>query len=223
MSNQSSTQDTPEVGTPDNPSNQILTVANFITVSRIVLTFVFLWLFTTHGNRYLAIAVYVVAACTDWLDGQVARATKTVSWFGKLLDPIVDRALLFSGVLGLYITGELPLWVVILVIGRDAYLALGGLIVRHYHPRPVDVVFIGKVTTALLMSGFSLMLLGVPQLPGLNLVAVDWLPVLNSQGGALGIIFVYLGCICSVLTAVVYTITGARYVRESLQEGVSHE
>lgn len=223
LSDLQTTNEAPEVGTPDNPSDKILTLANLITVSRIVLTFVFLWLFTTHGNRYVAIAVYVVAACTDWLDGQVARATKTVSWFGKMLDPLVDRALLFTGVLGLYLIGELPLWIVILVIGRDVYLALGGLIVSHFHPRPVDVVFIGKVTTALLMSGFSLMLLGLPRIDGLGLVGVDWLPVLNSQGGAMGIIFVYLGCICSVITACIYTATGARYVRESLKERESGE
>ena len=64
--------------------------------------------------------------------------------------------------LGLVVRGELPIWVCVLIIGRDIYLGIGTLIVRHYHRRPIDVVFPGKIATALLMTGFSLMLLGFP-------------------------------------------------------------
>ena len=118
----------------------------------------------TDNNRVIAIVIYAVAASTDWMDGQIARMTKTVSWLGKVMDPICDRALLFTGVLGLVVRGELPIWVCALIIGRDIYLGIGTLIVRHYHPRPIDVVFPGKIATALLMTGFSLMLLGSPLL-----------------------------------------------------------
>lgn len=149
------------VGSSDNPSNRILTVANAFTVMRMLLTCLFLVLFIQGICRPLAIATYAVAACTDWADGQIARRTQTVSWFGKLLDPICDRFLLFTGVLGLVIVGELPIWVAILVIARDCYLAVGGLIVRRFRERPVDVVYIGKITTALLMFGFCDLLLGV--------------------------------------------------------------
>jgi cardiolipin synthase len=204
------------VGTPDNPSHRILTVSNLITVSRLVLTLVFLWLFTTGFNRYEALAVYAVAALTDFLDGLVARKTQTVSWFGKVLDPIVDRALLFTGVLGLMIRGELPVWVAVLVIGRDLYLAVGALIVRKYRERPIDVVMIGKVTTALLMFGFCDLLLGLPQMQGMRLVSASWLPLLNDAPSALGILFVYAGCVCSVVTACVYTREGFRIKRETL-------
>ncbi len=89
------------IGTSDYPSNKIFTISNFITFTRLILTGVFLYLFVTDFNRYVALVIYAVAASTDWLDGQIARMTKTVSWLGKLLDPIVDRALLFCGVVGL--------------------------------------------------------------------------------------------------------------------------
>ena len=143
------------IGTSDYPSNKIFTISNFITFTRLILTGVFLYLFVTDFNRYVALVIYAVAASTDWLDGQIARMTKTVSWLGKLLDPIVDRALLFCGVVGLVAREELPLWICLAIVGRDIYLFLGNFVVKRYHKRPIDVVFVGKLATALLMSGFT--------------------------------------------------------------------
>lgn len=207
------------LGSSENPSSKILTLANAFTVMRMLLTCAFLALFTMNVNRPLAIATYAIAACTDWADGQVARRTQTVSWFGKLLDPVCDRFLLFTGVLGLVIRGELPAWVAVLVIARDAYLALGALIVRRYRERPVDVVYIGKVTTALLMFGFCDLLLGLPVIEGLGICDISWLPALNSVGGPVGLLFVYAGCVMSVITAIVYTVEGIAIVRESIKRG----
>lgn len=201
------------VGTSGNPSTQVLTVANVITFCRLALTIVFLFLFATGTNRAAALVCYVVAAATDFLDGQVARRTQTVSWLGKIMDPIMDRVLLFTGVLGLLIMGELPLWVPVFVIGRDVYLAVGGLILQRYRRRPIDVAYVGKTATALLMFGFCDLLLGLPVIPGLGLVDAVWLPGLNDQASAFGILFVYAGVICSLITAVVYTAEGVRIVR----------
>ena len=205
------------IGTSDYPSNKIFTISNFITFTRLILTLVFLYLFITDFNRYVALAIYAVAASTDWLDGQIARMTKTVSWLGKMMDPIVDRALLFTGVLGLVVRGELPVWVCAVVIGRDIYLACGNFIVRRFHRRPIDVVYPGKIATALLMSGFTLMLLGLPVVDGLS-----WLPAsaaafpgLNGTPVPMGIFFVYLGVCFSLLTAVIYTVKGAQAVRRA--------
>lgn len=198
------------IGTSDYPSNKIFTISNFITFTRLVLTFVFLYLFISNENRYVALVIYAIAASTDWLDGQIARMTKTVSWLGKMMDPVVDRCLLFTGVVGLVGKGELPVWVCIAIIGRDVYLALGNLIVRRYHRRPIDVVYTGKIATALLMSGFTLMLLGLSVLDGLGFVpsAITWLPGLNGDSAPLGIFFVYVGVVFSLLTGVIYTAKG---------------
>ena len=171
------------IGTSDYPSNKIFTISNFITAIRLILTLVFLYLFINNENRYVALVIYAIAASTDWLDGQIARMTKTVSWLGKMMDPVVDRALLFTGVLGLVARGELPLWVCVVIIGRDVYLACGNFIVRRYHRRPIDVVYTGKIATALLMTGFSLMLLGLPVLDGFDLLpaALTQFPGLNGS------------------------------------------
>lgn len=208
---------TAPVGTPDNPSHQIFTVANVITACRFVLTVVFLVLFVNGGNRYVALSCYAIAAITDFLDGQVARRTQTVSWLGKVMDPIMDRVLLFTGVLGLMVTGELPVWVAVFVIGRDVYLAIGAAILQRYRRRPVDVVYIGKVTTALLMAGFVDLLVGIPKVDGLGLVNVSWLPGLNGTSAAFGIFFVYVGIVCSTITAVIYTREGLAIRRHALE------
>ena len=206
---------TDPVGTPNNPSTQILTVANGITVCRLILTFIFLYLFITGSNRTLALILYAVAASTDFLDGQIARRTQTVSWVGKIMDPIMDRVLLFTGVLGLVATGELPLWMAIFVIGRDVYLAIGAEILQHYRRRPIDVVFVGKLTTTLLMVGFCDLLLGAPMLAGIDIVDVSWLPLFNGESAPLGMALVYLGLVCSAITAVVYTIEGVKVIQQA--------
>lgn len=206
------------IGTSDYPSNKIFTISNFITFTRLILTGVFLYLFVTDFNRYVALVIYAVAASTDWLDGQIARMTKTVSWLGKLLDPIVDRALLFCGVVGLVAREELPLWICLAIVGRDIYLFLGNFVVKRYHKRPIDVVFVGKLATALLMSGFTLMLLGLPVLDGLCIVpdSLTWLPGLNCTPVPLGIFFVYSGVCCSLLTGLVYTVKGLQAIRNAI-------
>ena len=206
------------VGTSGNPSTQILTVANVITFCRLGLTIAFLVLFAVGHNRWPALACYVVAATTDFLDGQVARRTQTVSWLGKIMDPIMDRVLLFTGVIGLLIVGDLPLWVPLFVIGRDVYLAVGGLVLQHYRRRPVDVSYVGKTATALLMFGFCDLLLGLPQVGGLGIVDAAWLPGLNDQSAALGIFFVYLGVLFSVAAAVIYTREGMVLRRQAIEE-----
>ena len=207
------------VGTSENPSSQVFTVANFITLCRFCLTIAFLALFAGGHHRTAALACYVVAATTDFLDGQVARRTQTVSWLGKIMDPIMDRVLLFTGVLGLLIVGDLPLWVPVFVIGRDVYLGIGGLILQHFRRRPIDVVYVGKAATALLMFGFCDLLLGVPVIEGLGLVDVSWLPGLNAHDAALGIFFVYAGIVCSIITTFVYTAKGIQVIRQSRQDG----
>ena len=198
------TTDAP-VGTPDNPSNAIFTIANVITFCRFALTILFLYFYINDRNRVLALSLYTIAAVTDFLDGTVARATQSVSWLGKIMDPVMDRVLLFTGVLGLMFNGELPIWVAVFVIGRDAYLAGGAMRLQKYRHRPIDVVYVGKAATALLMSGFCCLLIGWPTTPGLGLFEIDWLPGFGAGTVGFGIWLVYAGIVCSTITAVIYT------------------
>ena len=195
---------TAPVGTPDNPSDKVLTLANFITLCRFVLPMAFLVLFVRRTNRPLALTFYSIAAITDFLDGWIARATQTVSWVGKVSDPIMDRVLLFTGVLGLVVTGELPIWVAVFVIGRDIILLGGNIYLRKFWKRPVDVIFIGKLSTALFMTGFCLLLLDAPQVPSLGLFECSLLPGFGSGTVSIGIFLVYIAIVLSTITAVIY-------------------
>lgn len=207
---------TAPLGTMENPSNKILTAANAITLVRLILTCCFLVIFIKGDNRILALVLYAVAATTDFLDGLVARSTNSVSWLGKVMDPIMDRVLLFTGVLALMVTGEVPVWVACFVVGRDIYLALGALYLQRFRKRPIDVVFIGKIATALLMFGFTLMLLGFPQVKGFGWVDWGWLPGFNSDTTCIGIYIIYVGICFSIATAIEYSIQAYNIRKEAL-------
>lgn len=192
---------TPE---PDH-SHDIYTVANIITVLRLILVPIFFAVLISGRSDVVAFFLFAVAASTDWLDGQIARRTGTVTDIGKAIDPLVDRLLIASGVLGVYLEGRVPLWVLLLLLGRDAYLLSGASYLAKIGARGVPVIYIGKVTTALLLVGFSDLILNWPHLPGLGVIDSPALPGWGSATAAAGSWFVYAGIVTSVVTAVIYT------------------
>jgi CDP-diacylglycerol--glycerol-3-phosphate 3-phosphatidyltransferase len=104
------------------PSNWNL--ANGFTVLRLVLVPLFGWLLLaddgdSDGMRIAAFAVFAVAAATDKFDGELARRRGTVTDFGKVADPIADKALTGMAFIGLSVLGELPWWVTIVVLVRE--------------------------------------------------------------------------------------------------------
>lgn len=203
------------VGTSYNPSRKICTLSNFITLSRIALVIVFFILLLLGVNRLVCFLLFGIASITDFLDGYIARKTQTVSWFGKILDPLVDRLLIFSGVVGLWIVGDVPLWILILLIARDLLLGIGMLIVRKYRARPIDVLYLGKIATALIFIGFTWILLDVPVISGFGWIDVTWLPLLNTQSACVGFLPLYAGIICSVITFIAYALEAILVYRDA--------
>src|SRR5437588_12015009 len=126
-----------------------MTTANKITVIRILMIPVFVTLAIYYGEglqegkpqdwqRFAAIAVFLVAALSDGLDGFVARHYNQRSSLGMILDPIADKGLLLSGIITLSISnwseldpsyGSFPTWFPILVISRDAILCVVAAVV----------------------------------------------------------------------------------------------
>lgn len=94
---------------------------NQLTVLRIILTPVFLYLFLTGEPLLIQISfiVYVIAAITDWYDGWLARKFNYITEWGKFLDPLADKILTSTAFLGFVFVGILDLWMVILIIIRD--------------------------------------------------------------------------------------------------------
>ena len=105
---------------------------------------------------------------------------------GKAIDPLVDRLLIASAVVGLYLEGRLPMWIVLVLAGRDLYLLAGAWVLARAGARRSEVIYIGKVTTALLLIGFSDLILNWPLVPGLGLVESPALPGFGSAPAALG-------------------------------------
>lgn len=191
-------------------SNEIYTLANIITILRLSLVPFFFAVLITGENNVLAFVLFAVAASTDWLDGQIARRTGTVTELGKAIDPVVDRLLIASGLVGLYIQHRVPLWILSVLLLRDFYLLAGAwYLAQHGVPRP-PVVFVGKLTTMLLLVGFSGLILNWPLIPGLGIVDSPALLGWGSEPVAVWIWFVYVGLVTSLMTAVVYTAQARR-------------
>ena len=194
----------------------IFTIPNLISAIRLCMVPCFIALLLT-GYDILATILFAVAASTDWVDGQIARRTHTVSKLGQLLDPAVDRILMISGVVCLLIVGRLPAWIVILVLGRDLLLLIGGAYLLKKWRIRVAVIYPGKVATTFLFVGFAALLLNWPVLTGLGVVPFAWLPGLSSGPYSWGIWFVYAGLIVGLFTTIYYVATGARRLAAAMR------
>lgn len=198
---------------PERVSDDIYTVANIVTVLRLMIVpFFFAVLIRGHHN-FGAFLLFAIAASTDWLDGQIARRTGTVTALGKAIDPLVDRLLIAAAVFGLWFVDRLPGWIVFVLVARDVYLGYGAWRLEQMHLPRVPVTWAGKITTALLMIGFAGLVLGWPVVPGLGLVESPLLPGLGSAPTPIGIWFVYVGMLFSVGSAVQYSFAYRRAVR----------
>ena len=112
-------------------------IANYLTVLRLLLVPVFVWLLlhddgTDTGWRWAAAVVFGIAALTDRIDGDLARKHGLVTSFGKLADPIADKALTGAAFVGLSLLGELSWWVTGVVLVREiAITLLRFWVIRH--------------------------------------------------------------------------------------------
>ncbi len=99
-----------------------MNLPNRLTVLRIILTPVFLFLFMAHFipfNNIFALIVFVIAALTDLADGKIARKRNLITNFGKIADPIADKILSSAVLLGLMLLDMCSIWVVLIVLTRE--------------------------------------------------------------------------------------------------------
>ena len=122
---------------PPSPTASTWNIANGLTVFRLVLVPIFvLVLFVGGGHhdgwRWLAAGVFAVASYTDRIDGQLARSRNLVTSFGKLVDPIADKALIGAALIGLSLLDELPWWITVLILVRELGVTLLRFwVIRH--------------------------------------------------------------------------------------------
>ncbi|NTY60615.1 CDP-alcohol phosphatidyltransferase family protein [Mycolicibacterium sphagni] len=141
--------------------DRVLTIPNVLSVIRLILVPVFLYLLlVTHAYGW-AVAILMFSGFSDWADGKIARlVANQSSRLGELLDPLVDRIYMVTVPLGLGAAGVVPWWLVGILIGRDLVLAATLPVVRSRGLTALPVTYIGKAATFALMSGFPLVLLG---------------------------------------------------------------
>lgn len=154
-------------GEPDHIGDPITTVsvwnvANALTVLRLVLVpFFALVLFQDHGRstgwRLIACAIFVVASLTDRIDGDLARKRGLITEFGKLADPIADKALIGTALVGLSALGKLGWWVTVLILIREVGVTLLRFWVIRHGVIPASRG--GKVKTTLQAVAIGLFLL----------------------------------------------------------------
>lgn len=138
--------------------DRILTVPNVISVVRLALFPVFLWLLFGADERLGAAWLLGGLGATDWVDGWYARRYHQVSALGKVLDPVADRVLLIGGITAIIIDGSVPLWVAVLAMVREVLIAAATLALAALGARRIDVQWLGKAGTFGLMFAFPLFL-----------------------------------------------------------------
>lgn len=156
----------PVSGLPAHAVVPLMNIANLLTISRLVLVPVFLLaLFAADGQdtgwRLVAAMVFAVAAITDHVDGRLARKLRLVTDFGKIADPIADKALIGAALIGLSMLGELPWWVTIVIGAREIGVTLLRFWVIRHGVIPASRG--GKLKTLTQVVAIGLYLLPLPE------------------------------------------------------------
>jgi CDP-diacylglycerol--glycerol-3-phosphate 3-phosphatidyltransferase len=141
------------------PSDRVVTLPNALSVLRLVGVPFFFWLVLSEHDG-AAVLVLMVSGVTDYLDGKIARAWGQTSRLGTLLDPAADRLYILATLIGLTIRDVVPLWLTLLLIGRDVLLAATLPLLKRRGYGPLPVHYLGKAATFNLLCGFPLILLG---------------------------------------------------------------
>jgi CDP-diacylglycerol--glycerol-3-phosphate 3-phosphatidyltransferase len=154
----------PSPGRPGLPdryelSDRLWTVPNALSVLRLLGVPLFLWLLLGPHADGWAIVVLAVSGITDWADGKLARLLNQGSRLGALLDPAADRLYIVSALIALALREVVPLWVVIALLGRELVLGLMLLVLRAHGYPPLQVHYLGKAATFLLLYAFPTLLL----------------------------------------------------------------
>jgi CDP-diacylglycerol--glycerol-3-phosphate 3-phosphatidyltransferase len=138
---------------------------NALTMLRLLLVPLFGWLLLREdgqdtASRVAAVVVFVGAMLTDLADGKIARARGIVTPFGTIMDPIADKALVGTALIGLSLLGEVPWWASVVILGREIGITLLRFGMLRYAVMPAGRG--GKTKTALQTVTLVLLMLPLP-------------------------------------------------------------
>ena len=138
--------------------DRIWTIPNALSVMRLLGVPLFLWLLLGPEADGWAIVVLMVAGISDWADGKIARVLDQGSRLGTLLDPAADRLYIVAALVALALREIVPLWLVGLMVFREFVLGVLLLVLRRYGYPALQVHYLGKAATFILLYAFPLLL-----------------------------------------------------------------
>jgi cardiolipin synthase len=180
--------------------SRIWTIPNLLSMLRLALVPPFLVLIIV-GDYVAALIVLIVASFTDLLDGYLARRLNQVTRLGQLLDPAADRLYIFAALLGLAAHGLVPWWIVIVIVARDVFLLVLGVVLANHGYGPLPVHQLGKVATFALFFGLPVIMLGLA------------FPVVQPVSEPIGWAITLWGAFLYWWAGVIYAIETARVIR----------
>lgn len=164
---------------------------NVLTSLRILFIPVFAWL-VLDRNWWWAFAVFVVLMLTDKLDGDIARARGLVTDFGKIADPIADKALMITALVTLNIASSLPIWVTVVIVVRELGITVWRMVLLR-QGKVVPASKGGKLKTALQTLGVAMYLCPLP----------EWMDIPT-------FVVMLIAVAVTVITGIQYLVDGAR-------------
>ncbi|MDD2301048.1 MAG: CDP-diacylglycerol--glycerol-3-phosphate 3-phosphatidyltransferase [Bacillota bacterium] len=138
-----------------------MNLPNKLTVARVVLVPVFVVLYM-QGNTTAALAVFLAASFTDYLDGYWARKYRLITNFGKIMDPLADKVLVYSAFCCMVENGTIPAWMLIVILAREFTVA-GMRTVAASEGLVIAAGTTGKIKTGLQMIAVPLLILNRPE------------------------------------------------------------
>jgi len=131
-----------------------MNLPNKLTIARILLIPIFLFFLMTdfagESSKYIAAFVFIIASLTDFLDGNIARKNNIVTNFGKFMDPLADKLLVFAALIAFIQLEYLPAWIVIIIISRE-FIISGFRLVASDNGIVIAASYWGKFKTTFQM------------------------------------------------------------------------
>ena len=146
----------------------MMNLPNKLTILRVIMIPFFVFFLLCQGGenrtfRMIAVVLFIIASLTDLLDGKIARKYNMVTNFGKFMDPLADKLLVCSALICLIELGQLPAWMVIVIISRE-FIISGFRLVASDNGVVIAASYWGKFKTTFQMIAVILLILDIPAL-----------------------------------------------------------
>ena len=156
-----------------------MNLPNKLTMFRVILIpffVVFLLVDITPVDKWIALAIFIIASLTDMLDGKIARKYNLVTNFGKFMDPLADKLLVCSALVCLVAVDRIPAWMVIVIIARE-FIISGFRLVASDNGVVIAASYWGKFKTTFQIIMICLMIADLAALQLLTAI-VTWVAVI---------------------------------------------